>query len=198
MPEMSPHDADVTRLAGQTYTLAEFLRSHAPASWDPPRLARRALVQTHCHQHAIMGFEVDTALMRRAGIDAAVPDSGCCGLDGNFGFEAGHHEVSMACAERVLLPAIRNATPETLVLADGFSCRTQIEQGESGRTALHLAEALYMGLAGDTGGPYPERAAQRPAIETRASRGVSVAAAVGAAGALAVGLAVLRRRRRRS
>ncbi len=148
MPEMLPDDEDVQRLAGQTYTLAEFLLQKAPQGWQPPRLGRKAVVQTHCHQHAITGFDADTELMRRAGIDAEVLDSGCCGLAGNFGFEDGHHEVSMACAERVLLPAVRDASRDTMILADGFSCRTQIEQGGTGRTAMHLAAALRLGLNG--------------------------------------------------
>jgi Fe-S oxidoreductase len=79
--------------------------------------------------------------MSRAGLDAERLPSGCCGLAGNFGFERGHHDVSLAAAERVLLPRVRRAEPETLLLADGFSCRTQIEQG-SGRHAVHLAEVL--------------------------------------------------------
>ena len=78
----------------------------------------------------------------RAGIEASRLDSGCCGLAGNFGFEAGHHDVSMACAEQALLPAVRNADAGTLVVADGFSCRTQIEQGGTGRCPVRLAEAL--------------------------------------------------------
>ncbi|HET7328192.1 MAG TPA: FAD-linked oxidase C-terminal domain-containing protein [Nocardioidaceae bacterium] len=146
MPEMLPHDKDVQRLAGQVHTLAGFLLRHAPQGWQPPQVGRKAVVQTHCHQHAIMGFDADIELMRRAGIEADVLDSGCCGLAGNFGFEDGHYEVSMACAERVLLPAVRDADADTLVLADGFSCRTQIEQGGTGRTAMHLAEALQLGL----------------------------------------------------
>lgn len=109
-------------------------------------MGRDALVQTHCHHHAVLGFEADVELMRRAGINAEIPDSGCCGLAGNFGFEAGYYKVSMACAERVLLPAVRDAAPDTLILADGFSCRTQIEQAGTGRQALHLAEALRLGM----------------------------------------------------
>lgn len=93
-----------------------------------------------------MGFDADLELMRRAGIDAEVPDSGCCGLAGNFGFEQGHYDVSMACAERVLLPAVRESAPDTLIIADGFSCRTQIEQGDTQRKATHLAEVLAHGL----------------------------------------------------
>ncbi|SFO18604.1 FAD/FMN-containing dehydrogenase [Pseudonocardia ammonioxydans] len=141
-PELLPGDTDVARLAGRFATLAEALVAHAPHDWTPPRLDRSAIVQTHCHQHAVTGSEPDTELMRRAGIDAERLDSGCCGLAGNFGFEAGHYAVSMACAEQALLPAVRDADPETLVLADGFSCRTQIAHGVPGRRAIHLAEAL--------------------------------------------------------
>src|SRR5690625_6707129 len=112
MPEMLPDDKLVERLAGLPPTLAEFLLVHAPDGWEPPQVRQRALVQTHCHQHAVMGFDADLELMRRAGIDAEVPDSGCCGLAGNFGFEQGHYDVSMACAERVLLPAVRESAPD--------------------------------------------------------------------------------------
>ena len=102
-------------------------------------------MQTHCHQHAVLGFDADRALMDKAGIHAEVPDSGCCGLAGNFGFERGHYEVSRAVGERVLLPAVRAAAPTTAVIADGFSCRTQIAQGTP-RRAVHLAEVLAEAL----------------------------------------------------
>jgi Fe-S oxidoreductase len=140
-PELLPEDEDVARLCARFVTLAEALVDHAPRSWRPAKLDRTAIVQAHCHQHAVLGFDADRKVMARAGIDAQRLDSGCCGLAGNFGFEAGHYEVSMACAEQALLPAVRNAAPHTLVLADGFSCRTQIYHG-TGRRALHLAEAL--------------------------------------------------------
>ena len=148
MPEMLPDDKLVERLAAQTRTLAEFLLERAPEDWTPPQVHRKAVVQTHCHQHAVMGFDADLELMRRAGMEAEVPDSGCCGLAGNFGFEKGHYDVSMACAERVLLPAVREAAPDTLIIADGFSCRTQIHQGGAERTVSHLAEVLAYGLQG--------------------------------------------------
>ncbi|GEL17420.1 (Fe-S)-binding protein [Pseudonocardia asaccharolytica] len=140
--ELLPEDEDVTRLRERFVTLAEALLHHAPRPWQPQRLDRAAIVQAHCHQHAVLGFDADLEAMRRAGIDARRLDAGCCGLAGNFGFEAGHYDVSMACTEQALLPAVRAADPDTLVLADGFSCRVQIEQGGTGRRALHLAEAL--------------------------------------------------------
>jgi Fe-S oxidoreductase len=92
-------------------------------------------------------MEPDLALLRAAGVDAELLDAGCCGMAGAFGFEADHYQVAMAVGERRLLPAVRTADPDTLVLADGFSCRTQIEQA-TGRHPLHLAEALAAALGG--------------------------------------------------
>ena len=134
---------DARLLAGQTRTLAEILTEagwHTPAR---PVVGRRAAIaQVHCHQHAIMGFDADAKLLQACGVDLDVLDSGCCGLAGNFGFERGHYEVSAACAEHGLWPAVRDARPETAVLADGFSCRTQIQAGRLGREGTHLAELL--------------------------------------------------------
>jgi FAD/FMN-containing dehydrogenase/Fe-S oxidoreductase len=148
--ELLPSDVGVRRVAERTVTLAELLRSHTDG-WQPPHVDRAAVAQTHCHQHAVLGYDDDAALLRDAGVDLDVLDAGCCGLAGNFGFEQGHYDVSMACAERVLLPAVRDAGPQTLVLADGFSCRTQIEQSDSGRVPVHLAEVLAMSARAKVG-----------------------------------------------
>ncbi|MGK9465197.1 FAD-binding and (Fe-S)-binding domain-containing protein (plasmid) [Streptomyces sp. G6] len=145
--ELLPKDPDIERLREQTRTLAELLAERAD-DWQPPAVDARAVVQRHCHQYAVMGFDADRKLLERAGVDADVLDAGCCGLAGNFGFEKGHYEVSMACAEAGLLPAVRDADDATLVLADGFSCRTQVEQAGTGRAPLHLAEVLAAGLRG--------------------------------------------------
>ncbi|MCQ9180375.1 FAD-binding protein [Streptomyces sp. IBSBF 2953] len=197
-PELMPADQDVQRLAGQVRTFAEHLVHHAPDGWQPPRLGRRATVQTHCHQHAVMKFDADRELMRRAGIDADVLDEGCCGLAGDFGFERGHHELSMTVAEQGVLPAVREASPDSLVLSDGFSCRTQIEQGGTGRRALHLAEALALGLDGPLPGEHPEHAARRPARPSRTVRWATTAAAAvtATAAAAAAGRRALRTPRR--
>ena len=140
--ELLHDDARAAALAASTVTFAEFLTR---SEWEPPDVATDALVQTHCHQHAVLGFEADRALMGKAGIHAEIPDSGCCGLAGNFGFERGHYAVSRTVGERVLLPAVRAAAPTTAVIADGFSCRTQIAQGTP-RRAVHLAEVLAEAL----------------------------------------------------
>ncbi len=140
-------DLDIKRLRNQTVTLAELLTEHTPG-WRPPRLdGVNAVAQVHCHQHAVLGWDADARLLERCGADAERLDSGCCGLAGNFGFERGHLEVSKACAEQVLLPAVRSADPDTVVLADGFSCRTQIHELDSnGREGVHLAELLARAL----------------------------------------------------
>ncbi|MGW3148205.1 FAD-binding and (Fe-S)-binding domain-containing protein [Streptomyces sp. NPDC001177] len=193
-PELLPADQDVRRLAGQVRTFAEQLVQHAPAGWQPPPLARQAVVQTHCHQHAIMKFDADRELMRRAHLDAEVLDEGCCGLAGNFGFERGHHEISLAVGELGVLPAVRAAAPDSLLLADGFSCRTQIEQGGTGRRALHLAEVLALALDGTLPSEEPERLAQRPAAPSPTARWAATSAA--AVLTAAAGLSAVRQLRR--
>lgn len=140
--ELLPGNDLAERLGPATHTFAEFLLT---SGWQPPRVDTAALVQTHCHQHAVLGFDADRAVMAAAGIAADIPDSGCCGLAGNFGFERGHYDVSQQVGERVLLPAVRDAAESTAVVADGFSCRTQIAQGTP-RRAVHLAELLAQAL----------------------------------------------------
>jgi Fe-S oxidoreductase len=144
--ELLPGHPLVSRLEAGVRTFAELLAEHADelrAAVVAP--AGRALVQVHCHQHAELGADADRAVLAALGADAEVLDSGCCGLAGNFGFEKGHYEVSMACAERVLLPAVRAADPDVTVLADGFSCRTQLRQADT-REPLHLAQLAARAL----------------------------------------------------
>lgn len=149
LPELLDGDPRARALAGATVTLAELLVRHAP-DWQPPRIDAPSISQTHCHQHATAGFGADSALLRRMGVDNTALASGCCGLAGNFGFERGHYDVSVAAGEQVLLPAVRSAAPGTYVLADGFSCRTQIAQ-QTDRTGTHLAQLIAGALpAGDT------------------------------------------------
>ncbi|MFF0340548.1 FAD-binding and (Fe-S)-binding domain-containing protein [Kribbella sp. NPDC004875] len=128
--------------AATTRTFSELL---VEAGWKPPQVGGAAYVQQHCHQHAVLGFDSDRHLMAAAGIDAGMADPGCCGLAGNFGFERDHYEISQAVGEQSLLPAVRSLPETTTVLADGFSCRTQIAQGTT-RRARHLAELLADGL----------------------------------------------------
>ncbi|MFF5361031.1 FAD-binding and (Fe-S)-binding domain-containing protein [Streptomyces scabiei] len=143
LPELLPDDPRAHRLAASVLTFAEALERHAP-HWTPPAIGRPVVGQTHCHQHAVLGDAPDRRLRTAAGLTGDL-SGGCCGLAGNFGFEKGHYEVSVACAEDQLLPAVRAAPADTLILADGFSCRTQLEQ-LAGRRGLHLAEVLAEGL----------------------------------------------------
>jgi Fe-S oxidoreductase len=142
--ELLPDDPRAKLLAAQTVTLAELVDSHE-GDWPFGRLDAAAIAQVHCHQEAKGSYDPDRAVLERLGVSADVIGAGCCGLAGNFGFEPGHWEVSQACAERELYPKLRDASDGELVLADGFSCRTQIAQG-TGDRALHLAELLRRAL----------------------------------------------------
>ncbi|TVZ97782.1 FAD-binding and (Fe-S)-binding domain-containing protein [Streptomyces sp. BK340] len=143
LPELLHDDPRAPRLASSVLTFAEALERHAP-DWTPPAVDRPVAGQTHCHQHAVLGDTADRGLRASAGLTGEL-SGGCCGLAGNFGFEKGHFEVSKACAEEQLLPSVREAPQGAVILADGFSCRTQLEQlaGVRGR---HMAEVLAEGL----------------------------------------------------
>jgi FAD/FMN-containing dehydrogenase/Fe-S oxidoreductase len=147
LPELLFGDEDAHRLAKQTYTLGELLAQKAP-DWKPPHIDAEAVVQQHCHQHAILGHGDDRQLLVDAGVEPDVLDAGCCGLAGNFGFEKGHYDVSVACAEDKLMPALRNADADALVLADGFSCRTQIRELSDDRQPMHIAQVIAAALPG--------------------------------------------------
>jgi FAD/FMN-containing dehydrogenase/Fe-S oxidoreductase len=137
--ELLPDDPRIARIKAATRTLAEQLRS--TEGWRPPRLdGVHGVAQPHCHQHAVLGWEADATLLADAGTDITAV-GGCCGLAGNFGVERGHYDVSVAVAEAALLPAVRAASSGSVVVADGFSCRTQLGQ-LAGRRAIHLAELL--------------------------------------------------------
>ncbi|MFW5951989.1 MAG: FAD-binding and (Fe-S)-binding domain-containing protein [Gemmatimonadota bacterium] len=140
-----PHDQDAQRLASQTFMLSEFIARFAGQVELGSLRGEKALVHGHCHHRAVLDFDAETALLDRLEIDYEVLDSGCCGMAGAFGFEADKYQVSQACAERVLLPAIREKDPRTLVITDGFSCREMIEQNGLPRP-LHSAEVLHMAL----------------------------------------------------
>ncbi|HEY5036408.1 MAG TPA: FAD-linked oxidase C-terminal domain-containing protein, partial [Chthoniobacterales bacterium] len=160
---MFPDDERARRLQKQTFTLAEFLEKHAP-NYQVPKLQRKALVHGHCHHKAVMKLDCEKRLLAEMGLDCELPDSGCCGMAGAFGFEKEHYDVSIACGERVLLPEVRKAAKDTLIVADGFSCREQISQ-TTDRQALHVAQVLQMALkegARGTIGNYPEKSYVTP------------------------------------
>ena len=140
-----PRDALAERLRNQVFTLSEFLEHGAPG-FRPPQLGRTVLLHGHCHHKAVMKWNDEESLLRKMGAELDCPDTGCCGMAGPFGFDRGKYEVSQAVGERVLLPAVRKAAPETLIISDGFSCREQILHA-TGRRAMHLAEAIQMAMA---------------------------------------------------
>jgi FAD/FMN-containing dehydrogenase/Fe-S oxidoreductase len=141
-----PDDPRAQKLSRQVVLLSEFLEKRAP-QFDIPQFARKVLLHGHCHQKAIMKMSSTEFLLSRIGVDFCSPAPGCCGMAGSFGFQREKYDVSLAIAELELLPAIRSASPDTLIIADGFSCREQIRQC-TGRSALHLAELLQLALKG--------------------------------------------------
>ncbi|NKQ57792.1 FAD-binding protein [Amycolatopsis sp. K13G38] len=139
--KMLPHDDDARRLSGNAYHFAEFFGAF---DIPVPRATGRALQWTHCHQRATGGPGPERRLLERMGLRVDGLDGGCCGLAGSWGFEDGKYGISMDCGEQALLPAVRAADPETLLVADGFSCSTQIADADTGRTALHTGQVLDM------------------------------------------------------
>jgi FAD/FMN-containing dehydrogenase/Fe-S oxidoreductase len=199
LPNMLPHDEDAKRLTQNTLTLAEFLVNEAEG-YEPPKLERKAIVHGHCHQTATVGMEAEQELYEKMDLDSRVLDSGCCGLAGSWGFEEDKYDLSMQIGERVLLPATRDADKDTMVIADGFSCKTQIQQGDTDRRALHTAQVIKMALdhgpQGTPGGEPPEDA--YPDVVLDGNGGIPKAAVAGAAlagGAVALVWSHMRRRK---
>jgi FAD/FMN-containing dehydrogenase/Fe-S oxidoreductase len=153
-----PHDERAQALSRQTFLLSEFLENNSRNS-PLPRFNRKAVLHGHCHHKSVMKMTAEESLLRRIGIDFQAPAPGCCGMAGSFGFEHDKYEISAAIGELELLPAVRKAPPDWLIIADGFSCREQIAQG-TGRHALHLAEVLQMALdpSQPAADPFPESA----------------------------------------
>jgi len=180
---MLPHDEDAKRLSKQTFSFVEFLIERL--DWRPPTLEAKVVVQGHCHHRAAeKDMEHDRALLDRLGIDYEILDTGCCGMAGSFGYHAGeHYDVSVAVAEHTLLPKLEQTPQSTLVVADGFSCRGQIEQ-LGGRESLHVAQLVQRALreSGRTGAEKSEPS-EPPRRRGRALAGGALLAAL-AAGAL--------------
>ncbi|MEX1049495.1 MAG: FAD-binding and (Fe-S)-binding domain-containing protein [Akkermansiaceae bacterium] len=198
LPDLFPHDTDAQRLAKQTFILSEFLINEVQ-DYQAPVLKRKALVHLHCHQRATMDLNAELELLTRMGVDHELLDSGCCGMAGAFGFEKEKYDVSVACAERVLLPAVREAAQDTLIVSNGFSCQQQIEQLD-GRRALHIAQLLQMALReGPAGpdGPRPENhylpAAPRPPGLVASLAVLTAGAAIGSAVLIPVIRRILRK-----
>jgi Fe-S oxidoreductase len=189
--KLLPHDDDAARLARNAYHFGEFFDTFGIS---PPAMKGQALLWGHCHQRATSGVEPDRKLLEQMGLAVDKLQGGCCGLAGSWGFEAGKYGISMDCGEQALLPAVREAGPDTLVVADGFSCKTQITDAGTGRHALHLAEVMK---AARDGRPGPAGPPRPPAVRRTAR---VAAAALPAVTVLGLGAAAIARRpgRRRS
>jgi len=202
LTNLFPKDERAQALSKQVFLLSEFLEQRAK-NFPLPKLRRRALVHGHCHHKAIMKMTAEEAVLERMGIHFTAPAPGCCGMAGAFGFEKEKYEVSKAIGELELLPAVRQAPTDWLIVADGFSCREQIAQ-ETDRHALHLAEVLQMALREDAETPegfpmfdpapqhYPEDAWVRPheaAIQKSMKRAGLAVAGIAAGAALLMAIA---------
>lgn len=139
-----PEDPLAKKLSAQCLFLSEFLEREAK-DFRWPKLDAAVMVQGHCHHRAVLKFGEESSLLQKLGVKVSVPESGCCGMAGSFGFDQKHYEVSQAAGERKLFPAVRASDPGTTIIANGFSCREQIEQG-TGRPTRHLAELLAEAL----------------------------------------------------
>ena len=139
-----PDDPGAQKLSRQTFLLSEFLEKKAK-HFVLPKLPRKALLHGHCHHKTIMKMTDEESVLKKMGVDFHAPAPGCCGMAGSFGFEKEKYEVSVAIGELELLPAVRKTPPDSLIIADGFSCREQISQC-AGREALHLAQVIQMAL----------------------------------------------------
>jgi FAD/FMN-containing dehydrogenase/Fe-S oxidoreductase len=204
LTNLFPKDERAQALSKQVFLLSEFLEQRANNDAFPlPKLARRALIHGHCHHKAIMKMTAEEAVLQRMGVNFTAPAPGCCGMAGAFGFDKEKYEVSKAIGELELLPAVRQAPTDWLIVADGFSCREQIAQ-ETDRHALHLAEVIQMALRESTETPegfllfdpaplhYPEDAWVRPhraAIEKSMKRTGLALAGVAAGAALLLAIA---------
>ncbi len=190
--KMLPHDDDATRLAENSYHFGEFFQKFGI---DPPHLDGQAVLWGHCHHRATGGVDGEQEVLERMGLATDSVKGGCCGLAGSWGFENGKWEISLDCGEQAFLPAVRQAPADALVVANGFSCQTQLADApDLDRRALHLAQVIKLGHEQAGGGPAAEAAVrERPAppVWRRAGRtiGPFLLAAAAAAGAM-------RRRRR--
>ncbi len=165
LTNLFPNDEDARRLPRQTFILSEFLEKEG---YQPPKLERKAVVHGHCHHKAIMRMGDEEKVLTKLGLDYELLDSGCCGMAGSWGYEKGdHYEVSMRAGERVLLPAVRNADKDALIITDGFSCRSQILEATD-RRALHLAQVIRIALR--DGGEPPRDYPESEYLEERPSR----------------------------
>ena len=198
LTKILPHDDDAARLAGNVYHFGEFFRAFGIT---PPRVpegeAAQAVLWGHCHHRATGGVDSEQQVLEQMGVSTDSVVGGCCGLAGSWGFENGKWQISLDCGEQTFLPAARSAPAEAVVVANGFSCQTQLQQAPgTGRQAMHLAQVMALARQGKSTRARRRDAGARPAppLSTRLARTVPVALA--AIAAAAVPATRLARRRR--
>ena len=195
LTNLFPNDEDALRLRQQTFLFSEFLQKKAPEV-RLPILHRKALVQAHCHHAAVIKLSDEEAVLKRLGLDYQFLQTGCCGMAGSFGYEKDKYDVSVRCGERGLLPVVRNASKETLIIANGFSCRGQIEQ-LTDRGALHLAEVIDLAMNTGPDGPagdYPEKTKLSTEVQKRPKRNLPLGLFVVLCGAMIAWMVLNRRK----
>jgi FAD/FMN-containing dehydrogenase/Fe-S oxidoreductase len=191
MMNLMPEDPDARDLSRLVKTLGEVLLE--TKDWRPPSLPRKAVTHMHCHQKSVLNAAAELEVLKRVGLEVETPAPGCCGHAGSFGYEAEHHAVSMQIGEQALLPGVRSAPADALVVADGFSCRMQIKDG-AGRWAIHPAEAIALALDSSIDPATPDRRYQEPpARPGAATLGIAAGVGVVLAAAIAAPLALRRR-----
>lgn len=196
LKNLFPNDHDARRLSNNVLTLGEFLKKHAP-HFQIPQLDADAILHGHCHHKAVMGLESEEDVLRQAVVKMNVLDSGCCGMAGSFGFEKEKYDVSVKCGELVLLPKVREAGQRTLIVADGFSCREQIEQ-LTNQKPLHTAQVVELALrhgAVRKPSPKPAKPSRESLTRPPRRRTLVLAGAVAAGIAIAAGAGLLLCRR---
>ncbi|OMH27679.1 FAD-binding oxidoreductase [Tersicoccus phoenicis] len=157
LPELVPTE-QARRVAARVRSFATHVAERAATGWTPAPgrpVPERVVLQTHCHEYSAFGAGPQRAALTAAGVQQIHDATGCCGVAGNFGFEAQHHEISMQVAENALAPALRESGPGAVVLTDGFSCARQIEQLDSTRSGRHLAQILDPGAPVHAGAATP-------------------------------------------
>lgn len=180
LTKLLPNDPDAEQLRKNFYHWPEFFQKH---EINVPKLEGKAVVWGHCHHKATGGMESETKLLKeRMGMEVEEAKGGCCGLAGSWGFEAGKYDISMQCGEVGLLPAVRKAEKSTVIVADGFSCKTQLEQSGVGRHALHTAEVMRIARQSDSHrlhAQFPERLREPKPEAPPEVKAVRIAAIIG-------------------
>jgi FAD/FMN-containing dehydrogenase/Fe-S oxidoreductase len=190
--KMLPHDDDAARLARNAYHFPEFFTAFGI---ETPRFDGHALLWGHCHHRATGGIEPEKQLLQDMGLAVQNVEGGCCGLAGSWGFESGKFSISMDCGEQALLPAVRQADPETLIVADGFSCKTQIKDSGGNRHALHIAQVMKQARDGCSGSDAPPRPRPARRLARVAAAALPALAALGATAVVVAGRCSRRRPR---